>query len=88
MDIFKQQEMLKNRPQVTSKLNDWHDWLVNHVPKTVKDKASSAFKTFENKVMGLYNRVKGGNERETKIENKPSMEWPPNQKQIKRMKKS
>ena len=36
MDIFKLQEMTKNRPQVTSKLNDWHDWLVNHVPKTIK----------------------------------------------------
>ena len=36
MDIFEQQEMRKNRPQVKSKLNDWHDWLVNHVPKTIK----------------------------------------------------
>ena len=65
MDIFEQQKMRKNRPQVPSKLNDWHDWLVNHVPKTIKDK-----------VMGLYNRVKGEkntntsnelNERETRI---------------------
>ena len=76
MDIFKQQEMRKNRPQVTSKLNEWHDWLVNHVPKTIKDKASRAFKTFKDKVMGLYNRVKGKkntntgnelNEKETRI---------------------
>ena len=65
MDIFKQQEMSKNRPQVMSKFNDWYNWLVNHVPKTIKDKASRAFKTFKDKVMGLYNRVKGdtGNER-------------------------
>ena len=45
--------------------------VVNHVPKTIKDKASKAFKTFEDKVMGLYNRVEGentGNERETKID--------------------
>ena len=59
MNIFEQQEMRKNRSQVTSKLNDWYDWLVNHVPKTIKDKASRAFKTFKDKVMGLYNRVKG-----------------------------
>ena len=39
MDIFEQQEMSKSRPQVKSKLNDWYDWLVNHVPKAVKDKA-------------------------------------------------
>ena len=74
MDIFEQQEMRKNRPQVTSKLNDWHDWLVNHVPKTIKDKASRAFKTFKDKVLELYDRVKGENtgnelnERETRIE--------------------
>ena len=84
--------MRKNRPQVTSKLNDWHDWLVNHVPKTVKDKASRALKTFKDKVMGLY---KGGNERETSIKDQTQpnqligkVEQPPsNQKQIKHMKK-
>ena len=46
--------MRKNRPKVTSKLNDWHDWLVHHAPKTIKDKASRAFKTFKDKVIGLY----------------------------------
>ena len=59
MDIFEQQEMSKSRPQVKNKLNDWYDWLVNHVPKTVKDKARRAFKTFKNKIMGLCNRVTG-----------------------------
>ena len=59
MDIYEQQEMSKSRPQVKNKLNDWYDWLVNHVPKTVKDKASRAFKTFKDKIMGLYNRVTG-----------------------------
>ena len=59
MDIFEQQEMSKSRPQVKSKLNDWYEWLVNHVPKTVNDKASRAFKTFKDKIMGLYNRVTG-----------------------------
>ena len=59
MDIFEQKEMSKSRPQVKNKLNDWYYWLVNHVPKTVKDKASRAFKTFKDKIMGLYNRVTG-----------------------------
>ena len=31
----------------------------NHVPKPIKDGASKAFKTFKDKVMGLYNRVTG-----------------------------
>ena len=73
MDIFKQQEMHKNRPQVRSKLKDWHDWLVNHVPRTIKDEASRVFKTFKDKVMGLYKGEKNAktdnelNERETRI---------------------
>ena len=46
MDIFEQQEMSKSRPQVKGKLNKWHDWLINHVPKPIKDGASKAFKTF------------------------------------------
>ena len=64
MDIFEQQEMSKSRPQVKTKLNKWYDWLINHVPKPIKDGASKAFKTFKDKVMGLYNRVTGftGNE--------------------------
>ena len=57
MDIFEQQEMSKSRPQVKSKLNKWYDWLINHVPKPIKDGASKAFKTFKDKIMGLYNRV-------------------------------
>ena len=59
MDIFEQQEMSKSRPQVKSKLIKWYDWLINHVPKPIKDGASRAFKTFKDKIMGLYNRVTG-----------------------------
>ena len=53
IDIFEQQEMSKSRPQVKGKFNKWYDWLINHVPKPIKDGASRAFKTFEDKVMGL-----------------------------------
>ena len=54
----------KSRPNLAK----WYDWLINHVPKPIKDGASKAFKTFKNKVMGLYNRVTGstGNERRIK----------------------
>ena len=52
MDIFEQQEMSKSQPQVKSKLNKWYDWLINHVPKPIKDGAIKAFKTFKDKVMG------------------------------------
>ena len=68
MDIFEQPEMSKSRPQVKGKLNKWDDWLINHVPKPIKDGASKAFKTFKDKAMGLYIRVTGstGNERRIK----------------------
>ena len=67
MDIFEPQEMSKSRPQVKGKLNKWYDWLINHVPKPIKDGASKAFKTFKDKVMGLYNRVTGSTGNETRI---------------------
>ena len=59
MDIFVQQETSKSRPQVKGKLNKWYDWLINHVPKPIKNDVNKAFKTFKDKVMGLYNRVTG-----------------------------
>ena len=55
--------------QVTSKLNDWYDWLVNDVPKPIKDKAFRVFKTFKDKVMGLYNRFKGEKKIQTLVMN-------------------
>ena len=67
MDIFEQQEMSKSRQQVKTKLNKWYDWLISHVPKPIKDGASKAFKTFNDKVMGLYNRVTGSAGNETRI---------------------
>ena len=67
MDIFEQQEISKSRPQVKTKLNKWYDWLINHVPKSIKDGASKVFKTFKDKVMGLYNRVTGSTGNETRI---------------------
>ena len=39
----------------------------NHVSKPIKDGASKAFKTFKDKVMGLYNRVTGSTGNETRI---------------------
>ena len=59
--------MSKSRPQVKTKLNKWYDWLINHVPKPIKDGASKAFKTFKYRVMGLYNRVTCSTRNETRI---------------------
>ena len=67
MDIFEQQEISKSRPQVKTKLNKWYDWLIKNVPKPIKDGASKAFKTFKDKVTGLYNRATGSTGNETRI---------------------
>ena len=66
-DIFEQQEMSKSRPQAKTKFNKWYDWLINHVLKPIKNGASKAFKTFKDKVMGLYSRVTGSTGNETRI---------------------
>ena len=68
MDMIEQKEMSKNRPVVTSKLNDWYDWLVHHIPNTTKDGTSRAFKTFKDKIMGLYNGITGNQTQWKKIE--------------------
>ena len=78
----------KYRPQVKSKLNDWHNWLVNYVPKTIKDKASKAFKSFKDKVMGLFGRSEGKDQayqqRPKRDNEEPMEEFPPNdQKKLK-----
>ena len=40
MDIFEQQEISKSRPLVKEELKGWYDWLVSHIPKPIKEKAS------------------------------------------------
>ena len=71
MDIFEQQQMSKSRPQVKSKLNKSYNWLINHVPKSIKDGASKAFKTFKDRIMGLYNRVIGSTTNRTQWSGEP-----------------
>ena len=71
MDIFEQREMSKSSPQVKSKLNKWYDWLINHVPKPIKDGGSRAFNTFKDKIMGLYNRVTGSAANQTQRSGEP-----------------
>ena len=41
--------------------------MINHVPKPIKDGVSKAFKTFKDKIMGLYNRVTGSTANDTQL---------------------
>ena len=68
MDIFERQEMSKSRPQVKEKRKGWYDWLVSHIPETIKGKASRAFKTFKDKMMGLHERFKSKEPKEEQNE--------------------
>ena len=71
IDEFEKEEMKKSRPVIKSKLNEWHDWLVNYVPKPIKNDASKAFLRAKNSILGLYDGVqktlKGdvGNQKQT-----------------------
>ena len=58
MDIFEQQEMMKNRSVVKNKLNEWYDWLVGYVPKPIKEPVGNAFSKVKNSVMKLYEKGK------------------------------
>ena len=64
MDIFEQQEMSKSRPQVKGKLHKWYNWLINHVPKPIKDGAVKHLKLLRTR---LCNRVTGSTGNETRI---------------------
>ena len=77
MGILEQQEMSKSRSRVKEELKGWYDWLVNHVPKPIKEKASRAFETFKDKIMGLYKRVKGEkNLEESEVKNQENPKNP------------
>ena len=50
--------MAKSRPVVKSKINEWYDWLVDHVPKSMKEPVSSAYFGMKNRILSLYGDVK------------------------------
>ena len=43
MDNFELGEMVKTCPMVKSKLTEWHDWLLSHVPKSIREPVSNTF---------------------------------------------
>ena len=62
------EEIKKSKPVVKNKLNKWHDWLVDYVPKQIENVAGKAFLRAENSILGLYDSVKKklkGNQKHT-----------------------
>ena len=56
MDIFEKSEMAKERSMVKTKLTEWYDWLIDHVPKQIKDRASSVFRSAKRKILNLFDK--------------------------------
>ena len=77
MDIFEDMEISKNRSTVRNKLNEWYDWLVNSVPTSVKDNVKSAYDGFKKKLMDLYKKATGTEEKglQVQVENEAKEEF-------------
>ena len=58
MDEFEIEEMAKSRLVVKNKVNDWYNWLVDYVPKPIKNTASKAFSRAKNSILVLYDGAK------------------------------
>ena len=68
MDEFEKEEVKKSRPVVKNKLNEWHDWLVDHVPKPIKNAVSKKIR-LKNSILGLYDGVKNALKGDDNIQN-------------------
>ena len=58
MDEFEKEEMKKSRPMIKNRLNEWYNWLVDYVPKPIKNAVSKAFSRAKNSILGLYGGAK------------------------------
>ena len=58
MDEFEKEEMKKSRPMVKDKLNESYDWLVDYVPKPIKNAVSKKILKLKNSILGLHDGVK------------------------------
>ena len=58
IDEFEEEKMKKSRPVVKNNLNEWYEWLVDYVPKPIKNTAGKAFLLAKNSILGLHDGVK------------------------------
>ena len=54
MDEFEKEEIKKGRPVVKNRLIERYDWLVDYIPKPIKNAVSKAFSRAKNSMLGLY----------------------------------
>ena len=58
MAEFEKEEMKKSRTVVKNKLNERYYWLVDYVPKPIKNTVSEAFLRGKNSILQLYDGAK------------------------------
>ena len=58
MDEFQKEEMKKKTPVGKNKLNQWYDWLVDYVPKLIKNVVGIAFSRAKNSMLRLHDGAK------------------------------
>ena len=58
MDEFEKEKRAISRPVVKKKLNDWYDWLVDYVPKSIKNPVSKAFSRAKNTILKFHDDTK------------------------------
>ena len=51
-------KMRSKRSLVENQLNGWFDWLIDHIPKPIKEAASKEFLELKDSVLRLYDGVK------------------------------
>ena len=52
--VFSQRPFTFMQSQIKSKLNEWYEWLVNQVPKTVQSKVNGAHNALKDKIEALW----------------------------------
>ena len=75
--------MKKSRLVVKNKLNEWYDWLVDHVPKPIKNVTVKAFVRAKSIILELYYDVKktlkGGPQSQKQTEENSNITPPENE---------
>ncbi|XP_057308440.1 uncharacterized protein LOC130646281 [Hydractinia symbiolongicarpus] len=54
MNVFEREEMAKTRPIVKSKLRELSEWLLSHVPESIKGPVRQTFASVKNRILSLY----------------------------------
>ena len=58
MDEFEKEDIEKSKPVLKNRLNEWSDWIIDYVPKPIKNAVCKAFSRAKNSILRLYDGAK------------------------------